>query len=330
MAAYKAQRFKELNGNSVIHDFCCGIGGDLIALAGKGAACGWDLSPIATLLATANLSAVQRSATVRTTDVQCATPPPNEPWHVDPDRRATGRRSTTPELHSPGPDVIDRWRAASPNGAVKLAPATQAPTHWLNEAELEWITCHRECRQQVAWFGQLAEAAGQRRATVLHARSRAGESLIAGSFVCQPGINCEIANGPGRYFFDPDPSLLASDLLGAFAAANQLKSLGAGGAYLTADEPCAGPLLQAFTVQDCLPLRTAAISAYLAERRVGAVVIKKRGVPIDPNRFNHQLKLRGENEATIVLTRIGKRQIALIVNPLSGDSIGAESGNSAR
>jgi hypothetical protein len=323
-AAYKARRFEKLCEISLIQDFCCGIGGDLIALAAMRPACGWDVSPIATLLAGANLKAVGQTATLRTADVETAIPTVDEAWHVDPDRRATGKRSTTAEFHSPPPEVIDRWRSGSPNGAVKLAPATRAPEAWQREAELEWITCQRECRQQVAWFGELTQGAGQRRATQLHVPSAASEPVVADTFVGLAGLPCNTANQPGRYFFDPDPSLLAANLLGAFAAEHDLKSLGAGGAYLTGDAPLSQPLLQSYEVQDCMPLRTSAVSAYLAERGVGSVIIKKRGVPIDPNRFNHELKLRGDNTATIVLTRIDKRQVALIVMPLSSEPLGDE------
>jgi hypothetical protein len=326
-AAYKARRFEKLRKTSLVHDFCCGIGGDLMALAAVRPACGWDVSPSTTLLAGANLQAVGRSATLRTDDVETAAPTPDEAWHVDPDRRAAGKRSTTIELHSPAPETIDRWRNDSPNGAVKLAPATRAPESWQREGELEWITCQRECRQQVAWFGDLADAPGKRRATQLHVRSAASDPVVAGSFVGQPELPCDAANQPGRYFFDPDPSLLAAELLGAFALEHDLKSVGAGGAYLTGDARLPQPLLQSFEVQDCMPLRTSAVSAYLAERGVGSVVIKKRGVPIDPNRFHHELKLRGDNRATIVLTRIGKRQVALIVTPLNREPLGDEAGS---
>jgi hypothetical protein len=61
-----------------------------------------------------------------------------------------------------------------------------------------------------------------------------------------------------------------------------------------------------------MPLRTPAVAQWLAARQVGRVEIKKRGVAIAPEKFRRELKLRGDNEATVILTRAGKRQLAII------------------
>jgi hypothetical protein len=45
---------------------------------------------------------------------------------------------------------------------------------------------------------------------------------------------------------------------------------------------------------------------------VGRVEIKKRGVAVDPDKLRRTLKLRGDNEATLILTRIGKRETAIV------------------
>lgn len=65
-------------------------------------------------------------------------------------------------------------------------------------------------------------------------------------------------------------------------------------------------------MHDCLPLRAPAVAQHLAARRVGRVEIKKRGVTVDPEKFRRDLKLRGDRQATVILTRIGKRQVAII------------------
>src|SRR5581483_9199600 len=95
------------------------------------------------ILAAANLRndgrATQASGTaaaeVLATDLAAAAA-----WHIDPDRRPHGRRTTQVALHSPGADEIDRLRAQCPAAAVKLAPAAEAPPHWAAEAQLEWIS----------------------------------------------------------------------------------------------------------------------------------------------------------------------------------------------
>ena len=105
-------------------------------------------------------------------------------------------------------------------------------------------------------------------------------------------------------------------MLGAIANQHSFCSLGAGGAYLTGDQELADPLLSGFEIAEALPLRTAAVADWLSARSVGRVEVKKRGVTIDPEKFRRDLKLRGENEATVILTRAGKRQLAIVARRL--------------
>ena len=134
-AAYKAGRFPA--GGRVI-DFCCGIGGDLMALAARGPAHGVDRDPVAALFAEANCRALAQTlrsrparqgpaVTVSVGEVASSRLSADDFWHIDPDRRATGRRTTHVELHDPPAEVIDDLLAAAPAGAVKLAPAADIP-----------------------------------------------------------------------------------------------------------------------------------------------------------------------------------------------------------
>jgi len=320
IAAYKASRLAAAAPRATIHDACCGLGGDLMALARVGPCIGWDLSQVACLLAEANLRVVDREiageASVRLADVEQLSPAADELWHIDPDRRAGGKRTTAVERYLPGPALIDRWLTTGPSGAVKLAPASDVPSHWQSQASLEWITNNRECRQLVVWFGRLATAPGNRRATIVAACGDRAKPQAAGTFEGTANVPCEASRQPLRYVYDPDPSLLAAGLLGDFAACHGLKSLGAGGVYLTGDSALADAMVQGFEVQECLPLRAAEVAQHLAARGVGQVEIKKRGAPIDPNEFRRKLKLHGDGAATVILTRVGKRQLAIIAERL--------------
>lgn len=307
IARYKAQRLAA-SGAGTFGDYCCGAGGDLLALAELGPATGWDRSEVACLLAAANRRA---AATIRCGDVEQCTPADGEAWHLDPDRRPAGRRSTAVDRYSPGPELVERWRNANPSGAVKLAPAAAAPASWHAHAELEWITRDRQCRQQVAWFGPLTAAAGRRRATLI--RPNAAPATLIG----EAELPCEPTNEPGAYLYDPDPSILAAGLLGALAEKRGLFSLGVGAAYLTGNERVTDPLAAGFAVQDCLPLRAASLAAYLAERGVGRLEIKKRGVAVEPEALRRRMKLRGDYSATVVLTRVGRREVAIVAEPVS-------------
>jgi hypothetical protein len=285
-------------------------------MAAEAPTIGWDRSETARMFAEANLTAAAPrhggQSQVRCGDVEKLAPGADEVWHIDPDRRATGSRASQVARYSPGPELIDRWLASHADGAVKLAPAAASPSHWVASAELEWISSHGECRQQVAWFGRAATAPGNRRATAVLTDGDDAAAPQHVTLVGTPNVTCQVADEPAGYLFDPDAAVLAAGLLGALAAKHELSTLGPGGAYLTGDKPVDDALVSPLVVHACLPLRQDLINKHLAAHGVGRVEIKKRGVPVDPNKFWRQLKLRGDNDAVLVLTRIGRREVALV------------------
>jgi hypothetical protein len=261
IANHKSRRLVDAKVAPLV-DLCCGLGGDLMAMSKCGIATGWEVSETACLLARANLLAASEhgrssDSAVQCGDVEHVSLDPSAAWHVDPDRRTTGRRTTSVCRYAPGPEKVDRWRQANPCGAVKLAPAADPPAEWADDAELEWITRDRQCRQQVAWFGPLAADPGKRRATIVGRGDDAdgNQPRVLATIVGEPELPCDVADEPGRFVYDPDPSVLAARLLGSLATRHGLRSLGPGGAYLTGDVRVDDPLAAAFIVRDCPPLR---------------------------------------------------------------------------
>ncbi len=140
IAAYKAQRF----GSGEVWDLCCGIGGDLLALAARGPATGIERDPITCHFASANLIACDLALPLQKGRVQCEPVtltclPTGALWHIDPDRRATGQRTTHLDFASPPREVLDELLTRAPNAAMKLAPGTTLPAEWADRAEAEWI-----------------------------------------------------------------------------------------------------------------------------------------------------------------------------------------------
>lgn len=304
IGTYKASRF---SGRSVIIDYCCGIGGDTIAFAAKGATLGWDRSPPIALLARANLHAcgLGNQAQVCVGNVEDQPPAANQQWHLDPDRRTDGRRSTHVEWHSPDEQTIKDWLTSAPNGAIKLAPAAALDADWQSRAELEWISRDRQCRQLIAWFGEFAIAQGQRRATAVH-----GDR--AHSFVGAENTLLDIAAEVGQFVFDTDPAVRAAKLTGALANSLECQQLAPGESYLTSDHECDHPLLTGFQVTEVLPLRLADLAKLLKARSIGSLEIKTRGVATNPEQVLGKLKLSGSRPVTLLLTKLGKREIAIL------------------
>ncbi|HEY2761032.1 MAG TPA: hypothetical protein VGI75_09815, partial [Pirellulales bacterium] len=127
VAGYKAERIRRsisTDGGAI--DFCCGIGGDLMALAVGGPVRGMERDPIVALLAKANLESLGPGGDVVAASVEetvAAGMNDVTAWHIDPDRRPAGGRTTRVELHEPGPEVLRKLLDACSSGAIKLAPA---------------------------------------------------------------------------------------------------------------------------------------------------------------------------------------------------------------
>ena len=51
---------------------------------------------------------------------------------------------------------------------------------------------------------------------------------------------------------------------------------------------------------------------------IGRLEIKKRGVDIDPAAFRTALKLRGDGSATLILTRLGSKRLAILADRVPG------------
>ncbi len=250
-------------------------------------------------------------------------------WHIDPDRRPTGPRTTSLEWSSPSLDIIERMLVVNENAAIKLAPASRVPDAWSATCEREWISRGGECRQQVVWHGGLARSPGLRRATVLRTpASTSGEPRSPPrTIVGEANQSAPIAAAVQQYVFDVDAAVLAAHLKGALAAEHGLQLLAGGASYLTGASPIVvDEALTCFEVDDVLPLRVPAVARYLSARGVGRLEIKKRGVDVDPERLRREFKLRGDHEATLLISPVGDRPAAIVASRLRNraDSPGNE------
>jgi hypothetical protein len=311
IAAYKAERFTTQRAGpspapaASIADLCCGIGGDLSAFAAIVPTIGADRNPIAAHFASVNSGAAVQSIDVADLDLDDVAA-----LHMDPDRRPSGHRTTSLEFCEPDLATLERLIERVPNAAVKLAPATRVPDDWAQRCELEWISRDRECRQLVAWHGGLAQSPGQRRATILPAADHQSPRTITG----EPNLPVPIAQKVDRYVFDVDAAVLAGHLKGVLAAEHTLSALAEGPTYLTGPHPIADVALACFEVDNVLPYEPRKLARYLAERSIGQLEIKKRGVEIDPEKLRRGLRLRGDNAAALLVTRIGRRSMAVVAH----------------
>lgn len=307
IAAYKARRFPN---DQPIVDLCCGVGGDLLALAARGPTVGVDSDAAVRLLSQENLRVAGHEGRGESILGDVTTRDWREfaAWHIDPDRRAaSGRRTTQVEQFQPNAAWMDRLLRDQPAGAIKLAPASQPSPHWQSAAELEWISRGGECRQLVAWFGSLARDSGARRATQVSISGEATASLSGA-----PREVCTVARHLSGYLHEPDAAVIASQLVGALANQHQLAAIAPGAIYLTSDSPLIGAPCASFQIIAEVPFRERAVIDLVRVQHWSEIEIKQRGVEIHPDTLRRRLPLQGDGRGTLFVTRKGQQVVAIV------------------
>ncbi|GAB3199680.1 class I SAM-dependent methyltransferase [Nocardioides hungaricus] len=302
VAEHRAARLAAASTQSLI-DLGCGIGGDLLAAARAGIVCaGVDLDPVRVEVARANLSAAGLPGAVQVTDATTVDTTPFDVAFADPARRtARGRTFDVAGWTPPWPFVEG---LLGRDACVKVAPGIP---HGLVPAgvEAEWVSDHGEVKEAALWSGRLATTA--RRATVI------GEGGLATlTAEDDPGAPVRPIGG---FLYEPDGAVIRAGLVTAVAAGVDGGLVDEHIAYVTSDGSFRTPFARGYRVLEELPYRERALKAALRERGVGRLTIKKRGVDVVPDQLRKRLDLRGDGEATIVLTRARGHGVALLVRP---------------
>jgi hypothetical protein len=288
-------------------DVCCGIGGDLLALARAGCRVdAVDLDPLTAEVARANAAALGLSALVdvRTADATHMDPSGHDVLFADPARRGPRGRTFDPMAYSPGwPDVL---ALVSRAGAACLKVAPGIPHDLVPEgAEAEWVSYKGEVKEAAVWFG--GDASG-RRATM----------LPSGVTLTPSGAAAE-AGPVARYLYEPDGAAIRATLVGEIATMVGGHLLDPRIAYITGDRFVPTPWAACFEIDEMMPFSLKRLRAALRERRVGSVTIKKRGSAVDIERLRKDLRLSGGNSAVVVLTRIEDRPYVLLCHAVRQD-----------
>lgn len=309
VAARHAQRYAAAGAERVA-DLGCGIGGDAMALAGLDrAVLAVERDELTAAVATVNLrhwpDAEVRCDDAMTTDLRGVSGA-----FLDPARRTTsGRRVLDPRQASPPWHAVLDIAERLPATGVKVAPGI--PRDLPPEGtETQWVSVDGAVVEAGVWFGPLARPGVRRSALVLR-DGRATQLDDAGGGANQAGT------GPvGDYLYEPDGAVVRAGLVGAVAAAVAGRLLDASIAFVTSDHLVATPVARAFVVEDQMPFGLKALRARLRSRGVGRVEIIKRGSAVDVEQLRAQLRLAGDGEATVVLTRVAGQQTVLLCRPV--------------
>ena len=286
-------------------DAGCGIGGDLVALARSGTVvAGVDLDPLRVAVAAANLRALDLPGAVQVADATTLDLSPFGVVFADPARRTARGRTFDPDAYLPPWSWLERLLTRP--ACAKVAPGIphgRVPAG----VEAEWVSLDGEVKEAVLWSPELAVTA--RRATVVRGAGLA--TLTAADDPRQAEVR-----SPGRFLHEPDGAAIRAGLVTAVAAAVEGWLVDEHIAYVSTDAATSTPFARRFEVLETLPYQEKQLRAALRARGIGRLTIKKRGVAVVPEQLRTRLALRGDAEATLVLTRVKGKGTALLVRPL--------------
>ena len=304
VAKYHARKLSSLGS---VTDLGCGLGVDSIAFAQAGSAVvAVEKDEVTAKFASSNLARYPNAEVHRTAaeDFDVST----EGVFLDPARRdlassGRSRKLLSPDDFSPSIGFALEQLAKVPGG-VKLSPAL--PHELVSDKfEATWVS-HRGDLVEFSQWSTDPGRFGKRFAVMVDGESElefTGEEFEA-----------EVSS-LDEFVYEPDPALIRSHLIGAYAGEQGLRLLSAGIAYLTGGER-KSPWLRGYKLLADLPLDEKAISRYLSERSIGSLEIKKRGVDIDPQLMRKRLKLKGSGAATLIATKVGGARKALVCEPI--------------
>jgi hypothetical protein len=223
--------------------------------------------------------------------------------YLDPARRTASRRLSNPADWTPSLDFAFGLAERLPTG-VKLGPGIDRdlipPT-----AEAQWVSVDHDVVEVSVWFGALARDGIRRAALVI------GDDGIAE--LTAPGDSDDAEVGAlGPFLYEPDGAVIRARLIGDLARSLDARMIDPAIAYLTADEPRDTPFASRFRILETFPFDERQLKRELAARGIGTLEIKKRGMDVDPAQLRKKLSLKGPESATLILTRLGGKRVALL------------------
>jgi len=294
----------------LVADLCCGIGGDLVALAaGRGVlAVDRDRLHLRMAQANAEVYGVAAGLTAVAADVREVSlggavgsglaQRDVDAVFVDPARRAGGRRLRAGDSEPPLAWCL-ALAGQVPRVGIKAAPGLPhdaVPPGW----ELEFIAVGRDLKEAVAWSPVLATAAT--RATVLPG----GHTLTPG-----PGGPVPV-RPPGGFLLDPNPAVTRAGLVEDLARSAGAWKIDDQIAFLSAGAPVRTPFARTLRVIDSAPWDQRRLPARLRALDIGTADIRRRGLAGDVDSLHRRLRLSGSRRATVVMTRVRDRPWGLV------------------
>lgn len=314
VAAIHAGRFRN-HGLTRIADLGCGIGAESLAIASLDMeVTAFEIDEVTAALATYNLASFE-NVKVEQADVTTINLDNFDGLFIDPARRDLkdsktniNKRKYDINDFSPSFDFVLEAARTKPT-IVKLGPGLDHKDI-PDDAEAVWVSDDGDLVELTLYFGILRRPEVKRAALLL---SPNGTFEITSS-------EAERLDAPlgelGRYLYEPDASIIRSHLVGDIAISLELNIFSNEIAYLSSNEEVHSPWLKGYEVLENLVFDRKKLKAYLREKNIGVLEIKKRGADITPEQLRRELDPKGTESATLIVTRVDGAHRVLIVRAL--------------
>ncbi len=328
IAARHAHRYAAA-GVRDVYDLGCGLGADAMAFAGLDLRVhAVDADDTTARIAAVNLRHWPSARVTHGLAEDVHLPQGEGRRHLglwlDPARRVTGvadisgrtKRVFSLDAISPSWSKVLDFAGEVPATGAKLSPAfphASVP----HGAEAQWTSWHGEVLECTVWWGPLVATAGRTAAVATETSTSVVTESDAGDAERRPGLRS--VTDIGEWLYEPDRAVIRAGLTGALVGAVDGAELATGVGYVSSGVARELPWARRFRVVEAMPLSTKHLARWLRDHGHDRVTIKKRGVTLDADQLRRQLKMtgrgRGGSEATLVLTRVGGSQVALVVSP---------------
>ena len=314
VAAIHAGRFRN-HGLTRIADLGCGIGAESLAIASLDMeVTAFEIDEVTAALATYNLASFE-NVNVEQADVTTINLDNFDALFIDPARRdlkdsktKINKRKYDINDFSPSFDFVLEAARTKPT-IVKLGPGLDHKDI-PDDAEAVWVSDDGDLVELTLYFGILRRPEVKRAALLL---SPNGTFEITSA-------DAERLDAPlgelGRYLYEPDASIIRSHLVGELAISLGLNIFSNEIAYLSSNEEIHSPWLKGYEVLENLVFDRKKLKAYLREKNIGVLEIKKRGADITPEQLRRELDPKGTESATLIVTRVDGAHRVLIVRAL--------------
>ena len=302
VAALHAGRFRDA-GLTRVADLGSGIGADALAMAAIDLeVTAVELDEVTAALAAYNLAPWSNATVMHEDATEFNLDGFDGAW-LDPARRSATKRLNDPADWTPSLDFAFGLADTLPVG-VKLGPGIDRDLIAAN-CEAQWISVDHDVVELGVWFGPLAREGVGRAALVL---TRDGSFELTAR-----GDSDDVETGElGAFVYEPDGAVIRARLIGDLGRTLGAQMLDRRIAYLSSDEAVATPFASCFRILARFAFDEKLLKRELAARDIGVLEIKKRGVDIDPAVLRTRLALRGTESATLIVTRIGEKRVALL------------------